>query len=87
MSKNAPDNTYNGWKNWETWNANLWLNNDELTYNTCLDLVKIHKNNRLKTSQAIEELWLDITENGYVTDKITLHRIDFDEIAKTFLTI
>jgi hypothetical protein len=22
----------NGWKNWETWNVSLWLNNDEATY-------------------------------------------------------
>ena len=24
---------YQGWKNWDTWNANLWLNNDEAAYN------------------------------------------------------
>lgn len=23
---------YQGWTNWDTWNANLWLNNDESSY-------------------------------------------------------
>ena len=27
------DTTYNGWKNYETWNVILWLDNDEGLYN------------------------------------------------------
>lgn len=26
-----PDTTYNGWKNYETWNYKLWLDNDQGT--------------------------------------------------------
>lgn len=30
----ATADTYNGWKNYETWNAALWIGNDEFLYNT-----------------------------------------------------
>ncbi len=29
------DSSYNGWSNYETWVVNLWLGNDEGSYNTC----------------------------------------------------
>ena len=27
------DTTYNGWKNWATWNVALWVQNDQVFYN------------------------------------------------------
>ena len=30
---------YNGWKNYETWNVNLWLMNDEIAYRRMLSRV------------------------------------------------
>jgi hypothetical protein len=34
------DSSYNGWANYETWLVNLWLNNDEETYNLCRSLAE-----------------------------------------------
>ena len=34
------DSSYNGWKNYETWVVNLWLTNDEDTYNRCRSLAQ-----------------------------------------------
>lgn len=34
------DNRYNGWANYETWNVNLWLTNDEGTYSMLTEAVE-----------------------------------------------
>ncbi len=34
------DSSYNGWSNYETWVVNLWLGNDEGSYNACRSLAK-----------------------------------------------
>lgn len=36
------DTTYNGWKNYRTWNVALWLNNDEYLYNAVSDFMQNH---------------------------------------------
>ena len=32
--------SYNGWKNYETWNLALWTQNDERLYRRAMDFVK-----------------------------------------------
>ena len=34
------ENTYNGWKNRETWNVSLWINNDEGLYRAAVDFME-----------------------------------------------
>ena len=36
-------NTYEGWKNYETWNASLWINNDFGLWNSAVQFMKSYK--------------------------------------------
>ena len=36
------DTTYNGWKNFETWNVALWMQNDQILYGGMLQFAR-HK--------------------------------------------
>jgi hypothetical protein len=34
------DKDYNGWKNYDTWNVSLWINNDEGLYGGAVDFME-----------------------------------------------
>ncbi len=35
-----PQETYNGWANYETWNVALWMQNNQFLYNTAVACVE-----------------------------------------------
>jgi hypothetical protein len=85
--------SYNGWTNYETWLVNLWLTNDQGSYNAVLGVVQ-----DAAPDQAPEALkdWVetvvlgDILEEGHglAHDLLTsaLSEVDWFEIAAALAT-
>lgn len=85
--------SYNGWKNYSTWNTALWLSNDPGTYFTIQDFVKFYKNDKnLEAKLArfiqayVEEAMPEIAPSMYL-DLLSyaMQQIDFFEIADSYL--
>lgn len=60
--------TYNGWANWDTWNANLRLTNDQFTYSLVVG----------QTPEFIKSVWF----GQFAVDGLNSNNINFDEIAE-----
>ena len=92
FSLNLPtkvDTTYNGWKNYETWNVSLYINNEYGMYMTALDWVK----DRLWNNEAVSyddfrhtlnSLYGDKTPDGVYWDDDTL---DHEELSEMLLEL
>ena len=71
---------YNGWKNYETWNVALWLNNDEYLHNK---LVKYATKSRKPTYTGFIQ-WADLvgdsTGDGvsYINSRISRTELSRD---------
>lgn len=89
------DTKYNGWTNWETWNANLWIDNDwRMSESFALqagDLLSSYE-----PDEAIERLSGRIEEyfrqqmpetNGFFDDVIgmAMREVNWREIAKHYI--
>lgn len=59
---------YNGWTNYETWAVNLWMDNEEGTYNHWRDeartVLKHNKNNKEEAANRLADLLKGEYEDG-----------------------
>lgn len=81
------DNTYNGWTNWETWQINLWLDNEEPLYREKQRLLR-----RLRTwdertlSDEVIAFCREQFPNGTpdMDDPSDMDKVNWDEIVESF---
>ena len=84
---------YNGWKNYETWATNLWLMNEEQSYNHIKQMAKKYNTysvdpiwsfaSALKTEIETLSEELGLQDKGLFTDLInaSLSEVDWYELA------
>lgn len=63
---------YQGWTNWDTWNCNLWLTNDEWSYRKLQSFYK---------AEQVEKFWEEFYEGK---DGIDTSKVNFEEIFESF---
>ena len=72
------DDEYNGWTNWETWNVNVWLSNEEECWKNALAA------SLLPDLEATERLkYLTLHHTRAVTgDGVTMSKVNWSEILE-----
>jgi len=68
---------YNGWTNWDTWAANLWLNNDEWTYRFAWSC-------RNRDDKFLAMYYRDLIEALGNPDAVNYDLVAWDEIIAGF---
>lgn len=83
MTDNWKDETYNGHTNWHTWNASLWLSNEEFTYKHCRKLA-IRSLDAERTGEAIRDFVESI--EGFNGDGFDTDKVDWDSIGEEYFS-
>ena len=68
----------NGWANWETWNASLWINNDESHYRTA----RIYGHSGYDRLVPYLQAYSDKTGDGLEWDDKGIDRDEMDEMLE-----
>lgn len=84
--------TYNGWKNYETWLVKLWMDNEEVTYKFYKAMAETYVGAEYAAYEFGQAIKNDIVNDqpvftGVYADLLTaaLDKVDFFEIAESYL--
>ena len=84
---------YQGYENWETWNVSLWLSNDEGLYYQTIQIMQQNPPRYSQSakayfaddaSKALEEYVDELLDEKIIKDKISLHRVNWQEVMIGF---
>lgn len=76
---------YNGWSNRETWNAALWVNNDEELYNGAQGFIWKYDDPK-ELAPELEDYCRGIWPNGETPDGDDLDNVNWQEFAEAELS-
>lgn len=79
--------TYNGWKNYETWNVSLWINNDEPLYRSAYSFMEHYEGQSpYRDFIAKEGLKYEKTPDGADWDSQELDFTALNEMMKELVS-
>ena len=85
---------YSGYENWETWNVSLWLSNDEGLYYRTADIMAEFPPKYSQPAEAyfadeasiaLKEFVEELLDDNIITDKISIHRVNWQEVMMDFI--
>ena len=99
VAEQIEDNTYNGWKNKETWLVNIWLSNDYDLYKHYVstlteivekqsDVLYTHRLVVEELKEIVHEIYRDEhRESGLIDDLIetSLSNVDWSRLAEHYI--
>lgn len=79
---------YNGWTNFETWNFNLWITNEEEDYSYALEIA-FDSEHEYELSKKLEEWAIEMADDcsfthGFISDMVngSIREVNFYEVAE-----